>query len=332
MKARISLILLLVASALAFPFTPVAHGWGCKGHQTVALIAEKHLSPAAKQLAATLLAVDPGRKNSGTPCGTAGLDAFAAAATWADAVRIHGLDDGFHYLDIPRGASREVISSVCGTPRSCVTKAIADQTAILEDKNADPKARAAAIRYIIHLVGDLHQPLHCTTNGDRGGNCVPVGYFNSKPHPDKQSTDDLDDYRPNLHAVWDKQIVEKDMTAQSAASAQAYANLLDTAFAAEIAVWKTEGIHLEDWAWESHEHAEDISYGDLPKKVPVDAHADADVSVCSDNHRVGNRMLHKHIILGQPYQEEAGSVVEESLAMAGIRLAVVLNEVAANVH
>ena len=331
MKVRISLIL-LVASAFAFLSTPVARAWGCKGHQTVALIAVKHLTPAAKQLAATLLAVDPGRKNSGTPCGTTGLDALAAASTWADAVRIHGKDDGFHYIDIPRGASREAISSVCGTPRSCVTSAIADQVAIVEDKNADPQARAAAIRYIIHLVGDLHQPLHCTTNGDRGANCVPVGYFKSKPHPNKQSTTDLDDYNPNLHAVWDKQIVEKDMAAHGAATAEAYANVLDAAFATEIAIWKTQGIHLEDWAWDSHEHAEDIAYGDLPKAVPVDAHPDADPSACADNNRIGNRMLHKHIILGQPYQDQAASVVEERLAMAGIRLAVVLNEAAANLH
>lgn len=330
MKARISLIL-LAASVFALLFAPAAQAWGCKGHQTIALIAEKHLTPAAKQLAAAMLAVDPGRHFNGTPCGTTGLDAFAAAATWADAVRIQGTDSGFHFVDIPRGGSQADIAAICAKPDSCVTKAIADQVLILEDTNATPKLRAAAIRYIIHLVGDLHQPLHCTTNGDRGANCVPVGYFKSTPHP-VTSTASLDDYNPNLHAVWDVQILEKDMKAQTAATAQAYATALDTAFKNEIAVWNTEGIHLEDWAWDSHEHAEDISYGDLPKNIPIDAHPDADVTTCSDNNRIGNRMLHKHIILGQPYQDVAAEVVEERLAMAGIRLAVILNDVATNLH
>jgi len=325
--------LLRVAALLSPALTcPSAFGWGCKGHQTVALIAEKHLTPAAKQLANTILPTDPGRpKTTPFPCGTTGLDPFAAASTWADAVRDKDIDAAWHFIDIPRGADGDVITAFCGA-KSCITAALEAQIKCLKDTHADPKLRAAALRYIIHFVGDIHQPLHCTTNGDRGGNCVPLTYFKTKAKPNTDSKDDLDDYAPNLHGIWDKEVIEKSMQARGFPTAQAYATALDSSFQSEFPVWQSAGIHIDDWAIDSHQHAEDISYGDLPNLVAIDKHPDADVQKCSDNRRIGNRMLHKHIVVGQPYQDEVSGVIDERLAMAGLRLAMILNDIAANLN
>src|SRR5215510_12780066 len=96
--ARLFQLLLLVCPLAA---CPSAFGWGCKGHQTVALIAEKHLTPAAKQLANSVLPTDPGRpKTTPFPCSTQNLDPFAAASTWADAVRDKDIDAAWHFIDI----------------------------------------------------------------------------------------------------------------------------------------------------------------------------------------------------------------------------------------
>jgi len=90
-------------------------------------------------------------------------------------------------------------------------------------------------------------------------------------------------------------MVEKDMKANNAITSQAYADFLDAAFASEFLMWQAEAINPEDWAWASHEHAEDFAYGDLPKLIPIDPHPDAAVKVCSDTNRIGNSMFHKHL-------------------------------------
>jgi len=324
---------LFVFGALLLPFiaSPAAFGWGCNGHQTAALIAKKHLTAAALDLVNQALSIDPGKpQTTSFPCKTQGLDSFAAAATWADAVRVKGKDDGWHFIDIPRGADSTVIAALCAQLRSCITAALDAQIKILKDTHADAKDRAAAVRYIIHFAGDIHQPLHCTSNGDRGGNCVPVTYFKTKPKPNTGTTNDPDDYSPNLHGIWDTQILEKSMKARGFVTAQAYADALDAEFQAELPGWQAEGLHFEDWAMDSHQHAEDIAYGDLPKLIKVDGDPGADVQKCSDNHRIGNRMLHKHIVVGQTYQDEVADVIDERLAMAGFRLAMILNDIAAN--
>src|SRR5579862_4608065 len=127
---------------------PAAKSWGCKGHQTVALIAEKHLSPEAKKMVDALLSGNPIDPKVKRYCGDSVRDAMADVSTWADDVRNEKKNGPWHYIDIPRGA------------QGCVTNAIAEQAALLKDKNADAAKRADALRYIIHFVGDLHNP--CT--------------------------------------------------------------------------------------------------------------------------------------------------------------------------
>lgn len=86
MKTRLPGLILIVAVCLFA--SPSAFAWGCRGHETIGLIAKKHLTPAAKSLVDKLLAIDPGRTKAPiSVCGTAGLDPYASRATWADAVR-----------------------------------------------------------------------------------------------------------------------------------------------------------------------------------------------------------------------------------------------------
>ena len=96
--------------------------------------------------------------------------------------------------------------------------AIASQYRILTT-TTDPTAKGNALRYIIHFVGDLHQPLHTTTNGDRGGNCLPITYYDQTPHED-----DLHNYRPNLHSVWDDLTIRRLMTTRGLSDARALAD------------------------------------------------------------------------------------------------------------
>ena len=308
--------LLFVSALSLWPAAP-AGAWGCKGHQTVALIAEQNLSPEALQFVNKLLAdnpVDPGLKRY---CTDPAHDLLADASTWPDDVRNVAKNGPWHYIDIPRGASRAPLSQYCGH-ESCITQAIADQLAILKNRNADAGQRADAIRYIVHFVGDLHMPLHAATNNDRGGNCVPVYFFWRTPRPVRDS------YPLNLHFIWDVAILEHDM---DSADPSEYAAFLSHSFAEEIPKWRAAGIHVDDWTWESHDLAQSIVYSHLSPKIPVEK--PVDVHGCSDDNNIGQRLLDLHVSAGEKYQEVSAPVVQKRVAQADVRLALILNEAAA---
>jgi hypothetical protein len=292
--------------------------WGCKGHQSVALLAEKQLTPEARQLVETLLAENPVDPELKRYCGNATRDLMADASTWPDDVRNNLKNGPWHYINIPRGALRGPLAQFCGTS-GCVTQAIADQLAILKDKNAGARLRADAVRYLIHFVGDLHMPLHASTNNDEGGNCVPVRYFRRRPQQH------LGAYTPNLHSLWDTAILERDMRG---AEPPAYAEFLSQVFSSDFQKWQAQGIHPDDWAWESHDFAESIVYGALVPKVPVET--PAPVHSCFDADNIGERMMHLNLSAGQNYQEAAAPVVRQRIAQAGVRLAMILNEAASS--
>jgi hypothetical protein len=307
----------LLALTFAWLTGAPAWAWGCKGHQTIALIAEQNLSPAALRLVNQLLSenpVDPGLKRN---CADPAHSLLADASTWPDDIRGIAKNGPWHYIDIPRGASRAPLSEFCG-PQSCVTEAIAAEVAILKDAAALPGKRADAVRYIVHFVGDLHMPLHAITNNDRGGNCVPVQFFWRAPHAVNGS------FAPNLHSLWDVTILERDM---DGADPSEYAQLLAQAFAADLSRWRAAGIHVDDWAWESYDLAESVVYGHLRPKIP--AEKPVDVHSCADDNNIGQRMMDLHVSAADEYQEAAVPVVQRRLAEAGIRLALVLNEAAA---
>src|SRR5229473_6064132 len=301
--------------------TPPAYAWGCKGHQTVALIAEKHLTPEAAQMVQTLLSASPIDPKLKRYCGDSVRDAMADAATWPDDVRNEKKNGPWHYIDIPRGTPRGPLDPFCGDA-GCVTKVIAEQFAVLKDKKAEAAKRADALRYLIHFVGDLHQPLHAVTNADAGGNCVPVKYFHHEPlpnllHPERE------DYSPNLHQIWDTEIVERDMEISNPIR---YADELDEKFHAQTAALEAAGIHAENWAWESHERAETAVYDALPEKIGIEP--DLKLKSCAENNHMGKRMFERHLVVGEVYQNNAAKAVEDGLWEAGIRLAMILNDAA----
>ncbi len=316
MKISRTFFLFIFGSAMAFFLHPAPLlAWGCKGHQTIALIAEKHLTPEAKQFVEKLLRDNPADPQSGRYCGGPDLGLLAAASTWADDIRRQRPDTAsWHYINIPRGTPPRPLSEFCGD-RGCITKAIAEQLAILKDHNAPPVNRAEALRFIVHFIGDLHMPLHASNNNDLGGNCVAVKYFRRRPAQHNTT------FSPNLHSIWDVAILERDM---ESAEPPEYVNYLEELFLSKSDSWRKAGIHVDDWAWESHDVAESVAYGELTPKIPMENPVTA--RSCTDADHIGDRMLALHVYVAEPYQSKAAPIVQERLAQAGVRLSLILNE------
>lgn len=291
--------------------------FGCKGHQIVALIAENHLNPTIRAMVKEILDAAPIDLALKRYCVQSGLDAFADSSTWADDERaVRPETAPWHYLDIPRGAAKTEVAKYCAA-EGCVTSAIESQLAILRDTKASPRARGDALRFLIHFVGDMHQPLHLTTNNDRGGNCVPVAFFGVEP---AQTNPQKEDYRPNLHSIWDTDIVERmfqGRTPQQAAVA------LEIKLRTQSIAWQSEAIDLGAWGWESHQIAEQTVYGKLPTKIGIEM--PRPTATCADDNHISARMLALHEQVEERYQTAAETVVQQQLVKAGVRLAMLLN-------
>jgi len=332
---RIATVTSLLWAALLAPTD--AHAWGCAGHQTVALIAQSQLSSAARAKADSLLKDNPIRMTmtkQGQPlklrrlCPSP-LGAFVDASTWPDDIRAkenkpfdkwHSAD--WHFLDIPRGAARDRVPTFCPND-GCVTQAIRDQVAILQS-DASNRKKADALRFLIHFVGDIHQPLHCTTNSDRGGNCVPVKYLDRQGHLEAGK----------LHAAWDTNMIEADPVYPGVPKLKGFATALTTEFQAQIPTWKSAGAKIdamqataEDWAWDSHQLAESTAYGKLPTQIPVEPERGQLASCVVNGEDISKRMAQFHEQLEQPYESAADPVIHEQLTKAGIRLALILNAI-----
>jgi len=306
-------VLVLLLALGARPAWP----WGCDGHEIVASIASRHLGPAATRQVAALIGHPSAVIFVSRRCDVVGLEPLADVSTWADDIRsVVPTTAPWHFLDIPRGTSPTASVTELCPPAGCVTRAITEQLAILADAGRTTQERANALMYVVHFVGDVHQPLHCTTNRDRGGNCVPVDFFGQPSRPDPQSAHG--DWRPNLHSVWDTDLVKKAMVG---ATVQQHAQALDARFADRIASWQ-HGTP-ETWAKESNRIADEVVYGKLPVPLPVEP---GDVVRCDEDH-VSERWRAYHEKLDQPYADAAIPVVDEQLAKAGARLAMVLNDV-----
>ena len=259
--------------------------------------------------------IEPGLNRFCQPLAT---DPIEDASTWADDYRkAHPDTAGWHFVDIPRGAAEG--SFTCDATQSCITLALAEQVKILQDSASDPGARANALRFIIHFAGDIHQPLHCTTNNDRGGNCVPVTYFGQKPLETDQITKT---FQLNLHGVWDTQLVERIAGIENV---EQFAAAIEKKFKPQFATWKEKGVSFDDWAWESHEYAETVAYGALNRKIPVET--PQPVNSCADADQIAERMLKLREKVGPEYQTFVTRTIEEQLAKAGFRLAMILNQI-----
>src|ERR1700732_107170 len=128
-------VCLLLFAVVSLPAP--AHAWGCEGHQVVALLAEKHMTPHALAMAKKILADGPIDPSLSRYCKQGGADPMADASTWPDDIRgIRPEASPWHYIDIPRGTTVRDVEKFCDPKESCVTRAIADNLAILRSSEA----------------------------------------------------------------------------------------------------------------------------------------------------------------------------------------------------
>lgn len=312
MMARVVSSVLLVVT-IASPARP----WGCHGHEIVAYVAYRHLSPAAKAGVKDLIGRPASVVHVKRACHVTGLLALANVSSWADDVRAElPSTASWHFIDIPRGTASSADPAHFCPVAGCVTSAITTQLARLKDTSLPKQQRAEALMYLVHFVGDVHQPLHCATNDDRGGNCVPVDFFGTHTRPDPRSQHG--DWTPNLHAVWDTKIIDKAMGSQGV---EHYANELDREFASKLAGWQ-RGTPA-GWAMETHRVADTVAYGKLPTALPTEP---GDVARCDQNH-ISDHWHGFDERLAQSYYDAARPALDEQLAKAGARLAMLLNHV-----
>jgi hypothetical protein len=317
---RSAAIVSALAIALTIFATPAAHAWGCQGHETVALIAEMHMSPAVLAKVNQILKDGPIDPALNRYCKDTGLTPMADASSWPDDLRgTRPEASPWHYIDIPRGGTKADMAAACPEKEGCITRALRAQVEILRAPGSTPMQRADALRFIIHFVGDIHMPLHDTTNNDRGGNCVPVEFFGTEPQTRNPQSES---YSPNLHSVWDSSISGR---MGAGKTVQQFAAETNAAQAKRIRGWMRGSKNFDDWAWEGHELAETAVYGKLPHLIPVEK--PAEINSCADDDHIGARMLALHEDLEQPYQDASVPVVQQQLAKAGARLAALLNNV-----
>ena len=244
--------------------------WGPTGHQTTGYIAQSLLTPEARvRLNAIIPAADLGQ-----------------LATWMDDERvvlkktIPGSAQ-WHFYNLPV-CDNKPKKELCKNG-NCAVYRIDEYTQVLADPNASNADKEFAIRVIVHVVGDLHQPLHAGDNNDRGGNMLKVGGHTS------------------LHSEWDKTFVQKLARGKSS---KELAETIKARYENDIQSWQTAD--ALSWANESNQIARNTAYGQLPG-------FSCDVSYLEIDG------------LSKSYVEQSLPLVERRLAMAGSRIAFVLN-------
>lgn len=271
---------ILAVAVLASVSSIGLHGWGGLGHRLVANVATNGLTPVATQNVAWLL--------DGRP--------LADIASWADDYRGDNNQTGlWHYLNIPPSANTYDRDRDCprqagvaaGTRddkwRDCVVDRILYQQERLADLRLDRPDRAIALKFLVHFVGDLHQPFHSIGVG-RGGNDVHVSVFGTSNCSNNPAVQ-----RPcNLHSVWDSMLIE-----HRGWNEQRWLTALDALIAQRG--WRNPdpGTPAE-WAVQSFQLAKAAL---VPENGTID----------------------------EAYYRAKITVIEERLALAGVRLAALLN-------
>jgi hypothetical protein len=266
-----------IVLTLLIPSTLV--GWGPEGHEIVASLAQTRLTENAKRGIRLLL----------------GDASLASVANWADEVRPERDETyNWHFVDIPTSASGFSDERDCFLPNSrhkgsatdhhnCVVDRIEIFKKLLSDSNAPREDRIEALKYLVHFVGDVHQPMHAIGEA-AGGNGIAVTEFGSTQcgrHP------------CNLHGAWDSGLIQHTRMGRDE-----YVAHLEKLISDEHL---TASGNPEHWANESHGYAQSAWL--------------ADGAQIDENY----------------YQKEI-KVVDERLALAGLRLAAVLNEAFAQVQ
>jgi len=270
-----------------------AWGWGPDGHKIVAVIAADNLTPAAASHVADIL----------------GVAADNRAITIAMEVAANRPDNEFreedkstapwHFIDICLQDRRADVPARCPGGK-CVTGKIGEYTKRLRERDYDRWGAKGDLAFLIHFVGDIHQPLHTANDADRGGNCVPV---------DSRSRE------TNLHATWDTTVVRGLEYSIDSGGPEPTAHKLEGIYAAEKNA--DSWIPADNIAWESNQVARSDIYAAL--HIPLEpCQPTANLCINPAGHPVE---------LDSSYLEHADAVAGHQLAKAGFRLASLLNEI-----
>lgn len=201
--------------AIGFLAGGPALAWGPVGHRTVGEIAEHHLTRRARVEVSKLIA----------PL------TLADVSTWADEIRYlpeWKQADPWHYISVD---DDETLATTARSSKGDVLEAMERMERTLRDRGATPIQRAEALKFLVHFVGDVHQPLHVGRRDDAGANKVEV-VFNGRPI--------------DLHWVWDALIIN-----DQGYSYSELARALDHPSAADLRAWQSTS--YADWVNESKE-------------------------------------------------------------------------------
>lgn len=270
----------LASKLTKFITQPGPLGWSADGHYITAAIATAYLSSTAAEAISTILSPET----------------VESVATWADQVKD---DPGYawskplHFINTPSWECAFVAANDCPTD-TCVYGSILNYTSQLTSSGTE---QYDALKFLIHFVGDIHQPLHCGFKADAGGNDEKGTFLGA-------STD--------LHMVWDNLIIQQRLSDLSYTYDQYAAYLvtqLKGPWQSKIATWTTcvtpnDKSCVEAWGSESAGLACTYAYTDS----------------------TGNHIA-DGFDLGLPYYNFALPTVEEQLSKGGIRLAYLLNGV-----
>ena len=165
----------LLVSSITFATNPV---WGPTGHRATGKVAEKHLTKRAKKKIDKLLKGE----------------SLAFVSTYSDEIKSDKKYSQFytwHYVNMPLDSQYEDAEK---NPKGDLVTGINTCVSILKDKNSSDEDKAFYLRMLVHLVGDLHQPMHIGQKEDKGGNTIQVQWFGKGT---------------NLHRVWDTDMIEE---------------------------------------------------------------------------------------------------------------------------
>jgi len=256
---------ILVAALLAIAPLDQALSWGASGHSIIAEIAQRRLHPRVLTQIEDLLG---------------GNVSLASIASWADDVVLERPGTiGWHFVNIPYEANDYQPDRDCKpSPKGdCVINAISRSMTVLRDRSATKERRTEALKFLIHYVGDVHQPLHAINRNDEGGNKIAVTFFGAPM---------------SLHAVWDFGLIEKRTYDWGQ-----YVTVLESHWLRGKDIRVLQRGTPVDWALQAHAAAVNVAY-----VVPDD------------------------LQLGEAYYLRSIPIVDQQLALAGIRLARLLNE------
>ncbi|HMJ71444.1 MAG TPA: S1/P1 nuclease [Cyclobacteriaceae bacterium] len=167
----------LFTTLLIMVFVCQSFGWGPTGHRVTGMIASNHLNKKAKKKIETLL----------------GQESLAMVSTWMDEVRsdsTYNYASDFHWVTVETGQTYEQSKK---NPHGDVIMTIERLIAELKSGKLDRMTEIQDLKFLVHLIGDMHQPLHVGCCDDSGGNKVQVKWFGGNS---------------NLHRVWDSDIID----------------------------------------------------------------------------------------------------------------------------